>query len=282
MLVAAQKNKLTRSRADSFREDEVTSCIFESLESLPIKEIQSVFEKLASDAKLISGEEKLFERNPDEAIFNFWPTWRSEEQKKVEPDLVLEFKENGKIVLRIIMEIKWNSNIFPPCQLVWQWINRNQNDTDVDCVHLYLVKDKALGDEAIKKSKKIIEKPKPCQYENSCGRSVNCKKPDRILRQRKREENWRVGCIAWRNFASVAGEIRNQKWSERVRSFLRRLGISDFSGFSWLEEEEYIELLNGDVLLPFFKKEPWFIFLCKSLLQHKHDEFVFWQPRKKT
>jgi hypothetical protein len=121
MLAAAANGKLKRRR--DYLEDEITSIFFGGLQLLPIKTIWSLFAKIAKQANIHSDA---FSSSPTSANFEYWPRFDNIEPDlvNVEPDLVINFKQDGRPLLNIIVEVKWNSPLNPKCELVKQWSSR--------------------------------------------------------------------------------------------------------------------------------------------------------------
>jgi hypothetical protein len=256
LLTAAAHGKLKRKIV--LHEDEVTSCIFGEMQHLPTDVIWKIFSQLTKDAKIkdVKTIENVFCESPDKVNFEFWPQWQTG-VRHVEPDLVVHFSKENSPLLHVIVEVKWGARLFPPCELIrqWNWSHSRRND-EAPWMHLYLVKDTAMGRTEIESS--LFASKELCK---GCAR---CKDKDRkrLYKGSKFDtlEEWhgRLGCIGWRHVVKDISDI-DRAWGSGVSAFFAKQGIVAFTGFELLNKESICELTTDQKL--FFHSEPWFGFL---------------------
>jgi len=146
MLVAANKNLLRIHNKNKFDliEDEITSTVFGPLRYFQAEEVWKFFESLL---KPNLKEIKLWPKKvePLTVDFKFWPTLKKLDTKKT-PDLIIEFSSNGKLIIQLIIEVKWGKNgcqsstqesTKAPSQLAEQW-GHLKCEKRKRSIHIYL------------------------------------------------------------------------------------------------------------------------------------------------
>lgn len=278
MLIAAAHKKLKR-RLD-LHEDEITSCIFGSMQYLPIDIVWGTIKHLLSVAGI--EKDKLLIESPDKAEFEFWPQWPTR-IRYVEPDLVIHFKKKEQSILHVILEVKWGAGLNPPCELIRQWNHRKREDAQ--WVHLYLVKNYSEGVRGIRKTLSVDE--------NFCEDCSRCKDREMIMPTKGHEINANgtgqkniLGCVGWRHFvAAVHDTIAAIKdtpqsissWRDGVSRFFSKQGIITFTGFGWLREAELGEIPHEEVNL--FSLTPWWTFGDNIAIDGHETEIIFFNHR---
>ena len=260
MLTAAMHGKLKRSI--KLWEDEVTSCIFGTLQHYSPIEIVKFFDELVRIAG-IKKEDFLYDSTLN-VEFTFWP-----KLGQVEPDLVVSLFYSNKLFLKIILEVKWDSKLSPACELVRQWKWREKSD-DIEWLHLYIVKDKASGSKEINSSLVLVENNTECQN-YSCYHS-DCKKINEVIFSKNEREIWKqsLGCVGWCDVIVVMNTVfKNELLSLGTSRFFEKQGISPFSGFQWLSDFQICQLKDDQ----FFNNEPWFLFLSEISVDNEPVNF---------
>ena len=272
MLTAAAHGKLKR-QIDLW-EDEITSCILGEMQHLPVQDVWEIFRKLAAYGKIPKDLSHI--AHPDEFKFEFWPKWETG-SGYVEPDLVVHFYKDRQTILRFIIEVKWNAQLSPPCELVRQWRYRLPDDT-ATWLHLYLVKKSAQGITEIKDSIRYFERECP----DECKACEDKALKKGLSNGRKfHVSDWEtsLGCIGWRHVIASASEVSymKQAWHEGIAAFFVKQGIVPFVGFGWLEDKEYnisMTSVHDEVL---FHREPWFGFLEDMVIKNDESDKHFFQ-----
>jgi len=273
--MAAAKGHLTR-KVD-LREDEVTSCIFGEMKHLPVQTVWAIFNHLATNAKI---NKDFFDVTaPEWMEFKFWPKWDTA-SGHVEPDLVVHFFKDNQPVLHVIVEVKWDAQLSPPCELVRQW-RHHLPDDKATWLHLYIVKESAKGWNEIGDSLKYFEENCP----QGCESCEDKKKKKGLSNKREFSvSDWqaRLGCIGWRHLVNAVRDdsSANPDWVEGVSAFFKKQGIVPFTGFAftWLNEKDIKYLLSGDNI--FFRRDPWFSFLQGKSISCKLSEMIFFKKSK--
>jgi len=276
MLTAAAHGKLKRRIV--LHEDEVTSCIFGEMQYLPPDMIWQIFNQLTKDAKLkdVKTVERVFCNFPDKANFEFWPQWKTG-VRHVEPDLVVHFSKENSPLLHVLVEVKWDSPLSPPCELIrqWNWSN-SRGDDETPWIHLYLVKDTAKGHTEVESSL--------CDSEEICKKCKRCEGKDKIRLYKgpkfdtSAEWQGRLGCVGWRHLMAAINKIghKHRSWSNGVSMFFAKQGLVPFIGFGWLSREDLGDVLTDEKII--FQRRPWFDFLNKIVINGDEGEIVFFIP----
>jgi hypothetical protein len=254
MLTAAAHGKLKRQL--KFWEDEITSCIFGTMQHLPVRMTWEIFGRIAAAAKINKGLFNVI--LPERFEFEFWPKWATG-SGYVEPDLVVHFFKDNQPILHIIVEVKWGAQLSPPCELVRQWRHHLPDDR-ATWLHLYLVEDSAKGWKEIADSVDFFEDYCP----QGCTSCEDKKIKKGLSNGRKfNVSDWKasLGCIGWRHLVNAICDITQDhgEWVEGVSVFFEKQGIVPFIGFEWLQEEKMGSVSPDDEV--FFRREPWFCFL---------------------
>ena len=115
-----------RERRHIPREDEIASTVFGAMRYLKTVDVHRFFFALIED-----DSQKCFKPFSHELTFwpSRWHTWKNNEMRRTEPDIVVDFKnENGLIIERLIIELKWGSS-FGDDQLEREWNAFQEKDT---------------------------------------------------------------------------------------------------------------------------------------------------------
>ena len=249
MLIAALKNQ--DRNINCLCEDEITSSVFGPLSFMQVEDVWALF-----NAWLPIPDELLPGTQPTKVSFAFWPNLLKDIGGLIEPDLVCRFKnDKDEHLLTIMIEVKWNAGSGDN-QLIKQWGALPDMEKE-KAIHVYLVKKTAAG-------KKEIEK--------SLATEVF------FLKKQWRE---RLFCVGWRSLIETIKFKRPRsispamgRWSDAVEAFLRKLGLTAFSGFDWLEKTKPIIVPETEA---FWKPIPWFSGLEKIEVPTVQGEDLFWQ-----
>jgi|WetSurMetagenome_2_1015567.scaffolds.fasta_scaffold142693_1 hypothetical protein len=230
MLIAA-KHKKNRS---AIVEDEVTSCVFEPLTYMPLSDVWAFFQdffckQCDMDIKTV----------PTKIDFIFWPNIAAE--NRIEPDLLVDCFKNGVRILTLMIEVKWNSSIYPEKELFNQWSALDESRRS-SCIHIYLVK----------KSQKEFE---------------NLKKSLEFMRSEALRNIWekRLLYITWQDIGKFLSEGTRstttnafKSWSQNMIAFLYRGNLMpyEFTGFDTINST-FIPIFDDCV---FWQPHDWFCF----------------------
>jgi hypothetical protein len=224
MLAAAANGKLKRRR--DYLEDEITSIFFGGLQLLPIKTIWSLFAKIAKQANIHSDA---FSSSPTSANFEYWPRFDN-----IEPDLVINFKQDGRPLINIIVEVKWNSPLSPKCELVKQWSSRPKKSEE--WIHLYITKQTSSRNfQDIKNSIDIAKS-------GLCDKPENCQQPKCFSHPTNAFSSWKQGkklaAITWPEIIAISKSVleNNDPTLKGIEIFFQKQGIHLFNGFSLPDE----------------------------------------------
>lgn len=249
MLTAALNKKI--KRRISLWEDEVTSIVFGEMRHLPTSDIWIFFTRLIPTAQRIAINWP--DDIPDKAKFRFW------DRNKVEPDLSIDFFRTGEHIASLLIEIKWNSKLSPKCELVRQWADWPHKS--IPTMHFYLVKDRASGQKEVNQSFQIAREQ--CEsFDNPCCKDGDFRRTQ-ISKVMPTFKAWQkcLLCIGWRDLLYQDKGLSSsaQEWAKGVSAFLKSQGLETFSGFHWLSDSQWNNMVLNPVL--FFSKKPWFVFL---------------------
>lgn len=210
---------------------------------------------------------------PDQAMFKFWPEWKTA-SGYVEPDLVVHFTKGNQPLLNIILEVKWDSPLSPPCELVRQWRYHLPDDTET-WLHFYLVKDSANGWNDITDSLKYFAEDCPAGCTN-CDDKLVKKGLSNGRKFKVSDWNERLGCIGWRHLVNAVRDNPqgHPEWGKGVPVFFQWQGIVPFTGFTSLLPKENIGIISPDDEV-FFHREPWFGFLYDLTINCDEIEMFF-------
>jgi hypothetical protein len=255
MITSALKSKLKRKI--SFYEDEITSCIFGEMKHIDPNIIWKIFRRLIISTGIQS--DYWNDYVPTNVQFKFW-----NRNNNVEPDIILHFFKDDKIYLNIIIEVKWKSPIFPKCELVRQWNNRNIIDSS-NWLHFYLVKNKAVGFRDITNSLSIAKDQ--CNSKRHCSM---CECGIRIFKEKYYVDDWenRLCCISWNDISYAVNAVRSDApdFSIGIVNFLEKQGVNIFTGYSTIEKAA---AFPDKEIASFFSKDPWFKFNSKPNISEK-------------
>lgn len=283
MLTAAKKRKIKRRIARAFREDEITSIVFEPLVFLDDPNLTWHFFQQFIE---VSGHSFSLGSNPTDVEFEFWPkfvpAFANSGIRDVEPDMVVHFTTpHGKI--HIILEFKWITGngqpgrTTPPCELLKQWVHRDQRHDD-KWLHLYITRRAAISNGNAQESctAKFNESTsgainscemKECSYYDRChykfppratyiGAWKNCLFP----------ATWKHVLLAASRLeymCSPHGEpVDGHGWGQSVVAFLEQSGIVPFIGFSKIEPDTALHDISET---SFFTTNPWFTSLEQNV-----------------
>lgn len=257
MLTAAAHGNLIRKI--ELYEDEVTSCIFGEMQYLSAMIIWNIFKQLTKDANIKGNKiSNAFSEIPDSTKFEFWPRWEKDDLVVI-PDVVIHFYKNTRALFHLLVEVKWNASLSPPCELIrqWSWGYSRRTD-DAPWLQLYLVKDLAKGRAEVENSLSEIVK--------NCGECTLCEAQERSKRYRGGQfdfSDWQqsLGCIGWRHVIGAVTKCLGTEhyWSKGVSVFFAKQDIVPFIGFGWLNSENSPVSPTGSY--EFFRRTPWFAFL---------------------
>jgi hypothetical protein len=261
MLDAAAKNKL-RLNKEVLIEDEITSTIFGPIAYMKLDEAWKIIKSIAVHANIL--ESNTPSAIPNYFKINFWPNHQKNHQN-VQPDIACRFQFDDKTACNILIEIKWRAGLYPPCELVRQWLTRPVPHER--WLHIHIVPHVTQGKKDIDDSINILKGD--CKKE--CGEcSDDSPKYNQPEHPQKEATAWKdcLGFIAWNNIQDIAQKYSESnkstknlsRWGEGVHKFLEKHGYIAFIGFKWLDENKYA-ILDKESNSMFFIKSDWFSFL---------------------
>lgn len=233
MLVTATGKKAVGRGKGRFSEDEITSIVFSPILMMNDTRLTWAFWKEVVEG---TGKTWPYVWIPESMKIEFWPKMQTLGGRLVEPDLLFSFLGPDELCLNIIVEIKWDSGLSSPDQLVKQWFHKE--DVRGECLHFYLTKSATKGLQSINDS---------IEYAESVPDGLNVDEwKDKLL------------ALTWGNVHQAASHFsKDSIWAEAILIFLEKQGISSFTGFDWVKS------LNCPFNVEessFFSLTPWFDF----------------------
>lgn len=228
----------------------MTSIIFGPLAYLGDHELAWNF--ISALSRLAASREAMPDKGkPDSVKFEFWPGWKPRFDhsgiRTVEPDLVIRFQKQGRPILNVLIEIKWESPISPPCELIKQWVHRD--GPDEEWLHFYITKHMRVSKQDVKRSKTIASATSGC-----ISRCCNNRADNQYVFHKFDVTDWadRLIPATWSHIALAADSLSGG-WASSVSLFLQKQGVLPFTGFSGLNLPR---LEKTDAV--FYHVRPWF------------------------
>ena len=103
-----------KRRGAQISEDELTSCVFGPLR------VMQPSQAWDSCLVLLGLKDRSLCPEPDCVDIRFWPRFKRDDGRHVEPDLHVVARDGGKVVATILVEVKWSASLGND-QLLDQW-----------------------------------------------------------------------------------------------------------------------------------------------------------------
>jgi hypothetical protein len=180
-------------------EDEITSTILGPLDFLSASEVYAFWKHVLEKA----GHSDKLPSSVSDMKLKLWPS-RQENNGRIEPDATIEFMENKKTTLILLMEFKWRARLSGGNQLQRQWQEFLNEQEREKALHLFIAPEISAG-----------------------------------IAARNEEDVWdgRLVFLPWIDIKAALKELITEKtpigrWAGLVDSFLEKIGIQGFNGFS--------------------------------------------------
>jgi len=269
MLIAAQKGKIRRELG--LWEDELTSIIFGPLTLLNLQGavwtfFETLLKTISPNHPYINDLAALSSKKNNAKIL-FWPIIKEELsttsiRQYVEPDLIIRASGDTDTPLNILVEFKWGAELQPPCELINQWAHKGRYEEK--WLHFYVTESIHKSISGTKNSIKLVNGfIKGTATCCEAHRAINRKELQNLISDIPTWENALIPC-SWCHIRETVTSLATPQneaisiWADSVDSFLGKLGVASFTGFSFLKGMES-NFPQNQMPLP-YSNLPWFDF----------------------